>query len=202
MEDIKVKKSGKKLMVKLKDGSKIEFRCVKKYKDGTWRYDSRDIAFESRWNDEGGTKGGYFESDLCRRTEHFINLLPDALADAITPTLRINIDKGGKKNQKEVKIFVPDASEIFPNTEDNDFFVRPYKQLKYYKDTRNRIRLNEDGDPIWYWTASIFKHDPTYAVIGYYHGFSIHASALQSNYVPICFHINPVKLLKDIEFFA
>ena len=194
MKDVKVKKNGKRLIVRLKDGSKMEFRRVKKYKDGTWRYDSRDTAFESCWNDEGGTEGGYFESDLCRRVERFINSLPDDLADSIEPVLRTSVDGDGKEAQWETKVFVPDASEIFPDDGDNSFFAHPYKQLKYYKNARNRARLDEDGDINWYWTASAVSGSSTGACLVGNTGSANYNHASNAARVPVCFHINSAKL--------
>ena len=194
MKGVKVKKNGKRLIVRLKDGSKMEFRRVKKYKDGTWRYDSRDTAFESRWNDDGGTEGGYLESDLCRRAEQFINFLPDDLADNIESTLRTSVDGDGKEAQWETKVFVPDASEIFPDDGDNNFFAHPYKQLKYYKNTKNRVRLDEEGDIDWYWTASATSGYSTYACVVGDSGVAGSGGASNALRVPVCFHINSAKL--------
>ena len=194
MYEVKVKKHGKKIVVTLRDGRKIEFRRTKKNKDGTWRYDSRDSAIGGPWNKSGSTKGGYLKSDLHKAAEAFIHLLPDSLVDAIVPVERISIDPDGEERRATVNIFVPDASEIFPDDKDNDFFAHPYKQLKYYKNPRNRIRVDEDRNLRFWWTASAHSGYSTGAVYVYGNGYSSYSAASSSVYAPVCFHINPAKL--------
>ena len=197
MKDIKVKKNGKKLIVTLKNGRKLEFRRTKKSEDGTWRYDSRDVAITSSWNTiDKTTKYGYVNSDLHRKAEAFIGLLPDSLANAIVPVERTSIDSDGEEQKAMVNIFVPDASEIFPCDEDNSFFAHPYKQLKYYKSQRNRIRFDASKDTRWYWTASAYSGAVAYAVLVYHNGKSSNSPVPVSYCAPVCFHVDPAKLQK------
>ena len=81
-------------------------------------------------------------------------LLPCYVKDNIMLTNRHIENPDGTVTEKACRIFVPAASEIFD--EDDCYGQDIYKQLDWYKDIRNRIRMVEDEskETHWYWTSS------------------------------------------------
>ena len=77
--------------------------------------------------------------------EEVIALLPDALITAIKPR---------KFGEEEDKLWLFSEMEVFgghdwtENDPDRGF------QFEYFKDRRNRIKVDEDGDASWWWERS------------------------------------------------
>lgn len=83
------------------------------------------------------------------------------------------------------------ASEVF--NEDSCYGDKGlYKQLDYYKDARNRIRVDEDGDTRVYWLASVRSGDSTRACGVYSNGSASNWDASNSLRVPVCFQISKI----------
>ena len=67
-----------------------------------------------------------------------------------------------------------------------------HKQLDYYKDARNRIRVDEDGDTRVYWLASVRSGYSTLACIVSHDGGANDWLASNSSRVPVCFQISKI----------
>ena len=67
-----------------------------------------------------------------------------------------------------------------------------YKQLDYYKDARNRIRVDEDGDTRVYWLASVGSGLSTFACVVNDYGHADNWTASSSFRVPVCFQISKI----------
>lgn len=67
-----------------------------------------------------------------------------------------------------------------------------YKQLDYYKDARNRIRVDEDGDTRVYWLASVGSGSSTNACVVDDNGDAGNWYASNSYRVPVCFQISKI----------
>ena len=67
-----------------------------------------------------------------------------------------------------------------------------HKQLDYYKDARNRIRVDEDGDTRVYWLASVRSGDSTNACYVGSNGYANDWNASISIRVPVCFQISKI----------
>lgn len=138
----------------LTDGTPAEF-VVTDVTDQYVRFETRNfIGGEVEWNEQDTNKGGYPDSDIRGYVDSTIwNLLPEDLRAVISEVDREWKDKDGNCGTYTTKLFLPAASEVFD--EDNCYGDKGlYKQLDYYKDARNRIRVDEDGDTRHYWLAS------------------------------------------------
>ena len=95
-------------------------------------------------------KGGWLASDMRRYlNEEVIELLPDDLLAAIKPR---------KFGEEEDKLWLFSEMEVFgehdwtENDPDRGF------QFEYFKDCRNRIKVDEDGDANWWWERSPYAY--------------------------------------------
>ena len=125
--------------------------------------DKMFVRFESR-----DCVGEYITGNQLRAfTDKMYDLLPDALQAHIVDAFRMYIN-GGSLCAKQVKLFVPTASEIFDPNENNSLECI-YDQLEWYKNPRNRIRLGHCGRGIscCYWTESEFEaNDACNSIVG------------------------------------
>lgn len=99
-------------------------------------------------NEDWTNKGGWLACDMRRYlNEDVIALLPDELVAAIKPR---------KFGKEEDKLWLFSEMEVFgdhdwtENDPDRGF------QFEYFKDRRNRIKVDEDGDASWWWERSPF----------------------------------------------
>ena len=130
----------------LTDGTPAEF-VVTDVTDQYVRFETRNfIGGEVEWNEQDTNKGGYPDSDIRGYIDSTIwGLLPEDLQAVISDVDREWKDKDGNCGTYTTKLFLPAASEVFD--EDSCYGDKGlYKQLDYYKDARNRIRVDEDGD--------------------------------------------------------
>ncbi len=101
---------------------------------------------------------------------------------------------GDTKGDFETLAFIPDASELFPDDDNEDYYEHIYRQMEFYKDRRNRVKFDRDGRPAIWWTASAYSGGATNAVRVSGGGHSDYSYASDSRYAPICFQINAAKL--------
>ena len=117
--------------------------------------------------------------------------MPEDLRAVISEVDREWKDKDGNCGTYTTKLFLPAASEVFD--EDNCYGDKGlYKQLDYYKDTRNRIRVDEDGDTRYYWLASVRSGYSTDACSVNSIGYAGIWNAADSLRVPVCFQISKI----------
>lgn len=102
-------------------------------------------------NEDWTNEGGWLACDMRRYlNEEVIALLPDALIAAIKPR---------KFGEEEDKLWLFSEMEVFgdhdwtENDPDRGF------QFEYFKDRRNRIKVDEDGDASWWWERSPYGSD-------------------------------------------
>lgn len=90
-------------------------------------------------------------------------LLPDYVKARIIRTQRKHLDKNGEEYTEDALLFLPAASEVFPEEICNGD-IGLYQQLDWYKIPQNRIRCLRDGDSVtdWYWTSSLRAGHTTY----------------------------------------
>lgn len=183
-------KVGATLICKLTDGTSTKF-VVTDVTDEYVRFETRDfIGGKFVWNRQGTNQGGYPDSDIKRYIDSTIwNLLPEDLQTVISDVDREWKDKDGNCGTYTTKLFLPAASEVFD--EDNCYGdERLYQQLDYYKDARNRIRVDKDGDTKVYWLASV-KGDISRNACGVgSNGNADNWYASYSFHVPVCFQIS------------
>ena len=176
----------------LTDGTPAEF-VVTDVTDQYVRFETRNfIGGEVEWNEQDTNKGGYPDSDIRGYVDSTIwNLLPEDLRAVISEVDREWKDKDGNCGTYTTKLFLPAASEVFD--EDNCYGDKGlYKQLDYYKDARNRIRVDEDGDTRYYWLASVRSGYSAYACGVGSGGNADDWDASDSVRVPVCFQISRI----------
>lgn len=142
------------------------------------------------WNKQDTSKGGYPESYIKEDVDSVIwNLLPEDLKEVIDDAKREWTDRDGNRDTYTTKLFLPAASEIF-EAEDCLGDKRVYTQLEYYKDVKNRIRVDEYDSPRGYWLASVLREDPRVCTVDS-HGLPDYFSTSHPFlYKTICFHIS------------
>lgn len=191
-EDIK---NGKKIQVdnsaftKLTNGEIVEF-VITDVTDNYVRFETRNfIGGEVEWNEYGTNNGGYPDSDIRGYIDSTIwGLLPEDLQAVISDVDREWKDKDGNCGTYITKLFLPAASEVFD--EDNCYGDKGlYKQLDYYKDARNRIRVNEDRYTRAYWLASVVSGLSMDACRVNNDGYANYWHAYSLSRVPVCFII-------------
>lgn len=176
----------------LTDGTPAEF-VVTDVTDQYVRFETRNfIGGEVEWNEQYTNKGGYPDSDIRGYVDSTIwNLLPEDLRAVISEVDREWKDKDGNCGTYTTKLFLPAASEVFD--EDNCYGDKGlYKQLDYYKDARNRIRVDEDGDTRYYWLASVGSGLSANACLVNSGGIAYGLIASSSLRVPVCFQISRI----------
>lgn len=180
---------GATVFCELTDGTPAEF-VVTDVTDQYVRFETRNfIGGEVEWNEQDTNKGGYPDSDIRGYIDSTIwGLLPGNLQAVISDVDREWKDKDGNCGTYTTKLFLPAASEVFD--EDNCYGDKGlYKQLDYYKDARNRIRVDEDGDTRVYWLASVRSGNSTSACDVSNYGYAHDWGASYSRRVPVCFRI-------------
>lgn len=141
-------KVGDEIVETLKDGREVVFVVVD---DGV--IGLKNLLGYHCMNEDWTNKGGWLTCDMRRYlNEEIIALLPDELVAAIKPR---------KFGKEEDKLWLFSEMEVFgdhdwtENDPDRGF------QFEYFKDRRNRIKVDEDGDAGWWWERSPFGSGST-----------------------------------------
>lgn len=141
-------KVGDEIVETLKDGREVVFVVMD---DGV--IGLKNLLGYHRMNKEWTNEGGWLACDMRRYlNEEVIALLPDALIAAIKPR---------KFGEEEDKLWLFSEMEVFgehdwtENDPDRGF------QFEYFKDRRNRIKVDEDGDAYWCWAVLLMGATPT-----------------------------------------
>ena len=134
-------KVGDEIVETLKDGREVVFVVMD---DGV--IGLKNLLGYHCMNEDWTNKGGWLACDMRRYlNEEIIALLPDELVAAIKPR---------KFGKEEDKLWLFSEMEVFgdhdwtENDPDRGF------QFEYFKDRRNRIKVDEDGDANWWWERS------------------------------------------------
>jgi hypothetical protein len=157
-----------------------------------------EVTFEVTDQDDEGIRFEMKEllecmarTDVEEWYEGFYKLLPKPLRDAIIPTVRRYRENGnGDIKEKECKIFMPSASEVFePDNCYGDKGV--YEQMEFYKDWRNRIRCTvSDNEPNAWWLLSAYSgHSTNFARVSNNGGASSNSATNAGIAAPVCFRI-------------
>lgn len=134
-------KVGDEIVETLKDGREVVFVVMD---DGV--IGLKNLLGYHRMNEDWTNEGGWLACDMRRYlNKEVIALLPDELVAAIKPR---------KFGKEEDKLWLFSEMEVFgghdwtENDPDRGF------QFEYFKDRRNRIKVDEDGDAHWWWERS------------------------------------------------
>ena len=177
---------GQYVNIELTDGTLARFDIVDRGYDWV-RLDSHDCLGESPWNNSGSNEGGVADLDLHDCLCELYDLIPDDIKEHI-PLVKRYMDKS-EDDYYETRIFVPDASELFG---ESDNWPDNYPQLHFYKDRRNRMKAESPGSDniVYWWSASAYSGTSAYAVLVYANGRANYGSVSDSSGVPVCFRYN------------
>lgn len=166
----------------LKDGSVMDFAvaAVNHYQDDEVIFVMKDcIGEDLPINEEDTNAGGWPKSYLREKANtDILAVLPDELVEVIAPRKIVQVVRG-ERFECEDKLLAPSEVEYSGEArcgveEEGD------KQFEFYKDARNRISLDADGDPCWKWERSPYRHYSYYFVgvgaSGYPNGYGYWAS--------------------------
>lgn len=139
--------------------------------------------------------GGYIPmTKMEGHLNDMLLLLPDYVKNRIIRTPRKHLDKNGEEYTEDALLFLPAASEVFPEEMCNGD-IGLYQQLDWYKIPQNRIRCLRDGDGVtnWYWTSSRRAGYATYFAYVYVSGYASHNGASATHIgAPVCFRISRI----------
>lgn len=132
-------------------------------------------------NEDWTNECGWLACDMRRYlNKEVIALLPDELVAAIKPR---------KFGKEEDKLWLFSEMEVFgdhdwtENDPDRGF------QFEYFKDRRNRIKVDEDGDAHWWWERSPHGSDSSSFCVVISNGAAYYSSANVTGGVCFGFYI-------------
>lgn len=143
------------------DPAQVVVVGVDHYKKGDAVFWFRRIVGRHCMNKSGKNTGGFPGADDMREyLENVYSLLPDELQSVIA--LHTTVQKiDGKTSECEDRLFLMTEFEGRGDTVYSEYNGIG-KQFEFFKERRNRIAYDEDGDPVYYWTADPSAADTTY----------------------------------------
>lgn len=148
-------KPGTEIIEKLKDGRKavIVVTAVDLYQEGEVRFAFRNTIGDHVMNEDWINEGGWPACDMRRYlNEEVIKLLPDELVAMLSPIKTVQIHDGETLECEDL-LCLPSEYEVF-----GEAYYSKYngidKQFPFYRDRINRIVVDKDGDPDFWWLAS------------------------------------------------
>ena len=125
---------------------------VDHYEKGDCVFWFRRIIGRHYMNSDNTNKGGFRDSDMnAYLNDEVFALLPDELQSVIA--VHKTIQKIEDENvETEGRLFL---TSVFEGRGANDWaeYNGIDKQFPFFEERRNRVAYDEDGDPVWYWTA-------------------------------------------------
>ena len=152
------------------------------------KFVSKDLLPERVvWNESGRNTGGFKESDLCRYlNEDIWAILPEELKEVISERECLQIVEG-KEERFKLKLWLPSEFEVFGDSWASE--VEEGQQFELFKDTRNRVKCNQEGERAYWWLLSVRAGYSTYACSVNYYGGAASYSCTNALRVPVCFSI-------------
>lgn len=152
------------------------------------KFVSKDLLAERVvWNESGRNTGGFKESDLCRYlNEDIWAILPEELKEVISERECLQIVEG-KEERFKLKLWLPSEFEVFGDGWASE--VEEGQQFELFKDPRNRVKFDQDGERASWWLLSVCAGDSTYACRVGHGGLAYDASCSHAFRVPVCFSI-------------
>ena len=181
----------------LTNGIQTEF-IITDITDQYVRFETKNFIGRSKWDEQEDFEGGYPDASIREYVDSVIwNLLPEDLREVISEVERKYKVPDKIDSTYKTKLFLPASSELFSRRNCSGD-IGLYEQLDFYKELKNRVRVDEDGRACRYWLASMyfcnFSDIPysTYTCTVDYNGTSDSYASCYSAYVPVCFHISKI----------
>lgn len=180
-------KVGDEISDNLLTGQKMVY-VVADITEGEVKFISKDLLAERmEWNESGRNTGGFKESDLCRYlNEEVWATLPEELRAVISERECLQIVEG-KEDHFMLKLWLPSEFEVFGDSWASE--VEEGQQFELFKDPRNRVKFDQDGDRAVWWLLSVCAGDSTYACRVGSGGGASYYSCSHALRVPVCFSI-------------
>lgn len=180
-------KVGDEISDNLLTGQKMVY-VVADITEGEVKFISKDLLAERmEWNESGRNTGGFKESDLCRYLNEVVwATLPEELRAVISERECLQIVEG-KEDRFMLKLWLPSEFEVFGDSWASE--VEEGQQFELFKDPRNRVKFDQDGERASWWLLSVCAGYSTNACyVGHYGGATI-TSCTNALRVPVCFSI-------------
>lgn len=152
------------------------------------KFVSKDLLPERVvWNESGRNTGGFKESDLCRYLNEVVwATLPEELRAVISERECLQIVEG-KEDRFMLKLWLPSEFEVFGDSWASE--VEEGQQFELFKDPRNRVKFDQDGERASWWLLSVCAGISTYACLVYSYGIAHYGGCTDALRVPVCFSI-------------
>ncbi|EOS77891.1 hypothetical protein C819_00506 [Lachnospiraceae bacterium 10-1] len=152
------------------------------------KFVSKDLLAERVvWNGNGRNTGGFKESDLCRYLNEGVwEILPEELKAVISERECLQIVEG-KEERFMLKLWLPSEFEVFGDSWASE--VEEGQQFELFKDSRNRVKFDKDGERADWWLLSVCAGHSTHACNVNYDGIANGSSCSYALRVPVCFSI-------------
>lgn len=180
-------KVGDEISDNLLTGQKMVY-VVADITEGEVKFISKDLLAERmEWNESGRNTGGFKESDLCRYLNEVVwATLPEELRAVISERECLQIVEG-KEDRFMLKLWLPSEFEVFSDGWASE--AEEGQQFELFKDPRNRVKFDQDGERAYWWLLSVCAGGSTHACgVGYY-GRAGYGSCSHALRVPVCFSI-------------
>ena len=152
------------------------------------KFVSKDLLAERVvWNESGRNTGGFKESDLCRYlNEDIWAILPEELKEVISERECLQIVEG-KEERFKLKLWLPSEFEVFGEGWASE--VEEGQQFELFKDSRNRVKFDQDGERATWWLLSVCAGNSAHACYVHHNGYASDNSCANALRVPVCFSI-------------
>ncbi len=152
------------------------------------KFISKDLLAERmEWNESGRNTGGFKESDLCRYLNEVVwATLPEELRAVISERECLQIVEG-KEDRFMLKLWLPSEFEVFGDSWASE--VEEGQQFELFKDPRNRVKFDQDGERAAWWVLSVCAGYSTNACYVGSYGDASNSSCSYALRVPVCFSI-------------
>ena len=152
------------------------------------KFVSKDLLAERVvWNENGRSTGGFKESDLCRYlNEEVWAILPEELKAVISERECLQIVEG-KEERFMLKLWLPSEFEVFGDSWASE--VEEGQQFELFKDPRNRVKFDQDGERANWWLLSVSAGRSAFACFVSSGGGASYSRCSHALRVPVCFSI-------------
>ena len=149
---------------------------VDHYEKGDCVFWFRRIVGRHCMNRDDTNEGRFPDSDMnAYLNDEVFALLPDDLQSVIA--VHKTVQKTADDDiETEGRLFL---MSVYEGRGSNNWaeYNGIDKQFQFFEERRNRVAYDEDGDPVWYWTADPSAADTTNFCDFYAHGGSDHNDA-------------------------
>lgn len=164
---------GDSIKCRLNDGSDIfiDIGGIDVYGQGEVIFTIRNSFGDYEMNSRSTNNGGFPQSKMLRTLDEILKKLPEDLQRIITPR-HITQEFRGGKFECDTKLWLPSIYEALGERAAQYSCESGEKQIPFFKNIKNRIKLNSSGnDTVWWWLRSPYVGYATYFWLVYTGGY-------------------------------